>query len=108
MGMTLANALCAVSKFQIERAGVDGNDERAWGGAQVPLDRIAFQRAVPIVPARSARGRITSVSKPPVLLAMLRAEPVEVLGQYPFHLLSGKTAGLDAVPGVSQHLVQVR
>ena len=88
MGMTLANALCAVSKFHIERAGVDGNDERAWGGAGVIRDR------------QHSMGRITSLCEAPVLTAVLGAEPVEVVGQYPFHLLSRKTAGLDAVPGV--------
>jgi hypothetical protein len=65
--MTLANALCAVSKFQIERARVDGNDERGWGGAWVLRDR------------QDSRERITSLSEAPVLNAVLGAEPVEVL-----------------------------
>ena len=80
MEMTLANALCEVSRVRVVQARLDGNNENVWGSAQVPPDRIAFQRAVPIVLSRSARGRITSVSKPPVLLAMLRAELVEVVG----------------------------
>ena len=80
MEMTLANALCAVSKVQIERAWVDGNNENAWGGSQVRLDTVALQRAVPIVLSRSARDRITSVGEPPTLLTMLGTEPVEVVG----------------------------
>ena len=73
----MANALCEVSRVRVVQARLDGNNENVWGSAQVPPDRIAFQRAVPIV---LDRGRITAVGKPPVLLAMLRAEPVEVLG----------------------------
>jgi hypothetical protein len=80
MEMILANALCAVSRVRVVQVRLDGNNENVWGSARVRAEKAAFQRAVPNVSARSASGRIASVSEPPVVLAMLRAEPVEVLG----------------------------